>query len=1203
MNWRFTIIDRNNVATVIDEPLGWDDNVSEIKRHPDWHGIFFTNQGDEFQFDGLAMEIIKAEKEQYGVEGNLTLVMEEDCGNGYEEFSRGRFDFNKYESNCGDECYVKIPVENTGDITNLTSRIDQKVNLEATKAFDEVTDLTPYDKLPFSLSLPSKGIFMQDAAEWSEEETTTVNLQSVYWEGPTHVNALDSAYVWFQIVPQFDKVVFSEFGEFATAQAPEHTPIKSQWYSDADDPRFTTIVNGNMSTAPDTRRLFFNWASATPLLVNDNNGNSFDSIKSFSLKIDYSFDISIRPKYIDQWTNNIISLYNVVMIRRKNGGTEYLAKERIISGQSGSFDGYDPTTIWKNGETHTVSFSGVFDQVSLNDGDYLFVTVIGLATSTVGMIGGDYDIYDIVSKSGSVQMETLSHFQTTLAKVFAINETLSRIAESITNDKLRAYSQYFGRTDSQPYAVAADGCGALEAITDGLRIRNQENKIPDQTSVFSVSLQDVFNGLNPIHNIGIGVEPDPNRIGFNRMRVEPWHFFYNTAVILNCTGVNKITHKTNDKEIYSIFSFGYNTWEAEEYNGLDEFLTKRGYRTTLSRVKNDFSQISPFIASGYALEITRRKGNTSSSDWRYDNNTFIICLKRGSTASFLISFNSGNSFSVAVFGDDFSFVQEFFSIGSILTISSGLNSGTFTVTANSVIPGNLSVTVAEATVGELAVAAVTNNRELSVELGNIASPKNIVDPDTIYNFRISPVRNAMRWMNKVLESYENFSTDSKIIFTDGEANYFASGEIANGICQLENAPIAENVTIDPSIFADTNDCRPFMKADRVTFDYPMSSKDYKTVESNPYGLIYFENDCEEGLGWIDTISYKPEDGLATFTLIPVANVDPTGCVPVAVRGDGTLPSGLINTPYSAIINLYGTAPFELSNIVKPSWLTINVSGTTVYLSGTPSDVSVSTISFDISNCDDNNNASFNSSITIGASTCDAVAISGTPALPDGFVNTFYNYLFAVSGDGPFTLSNIVKPSWMTISVSGSNIVFSGVPSADATGVAVSFDINNCSGANSVSFSDTFDITTVCVPVIFSDGIVLPDAQVNVAYLFSFELSGTAPFALTDIVKPDWMTIEIGVNTVLFSGTPDAIASDVTVSFTVGNCTSNSVPFAGSINVVGAPAGALVLQTNDTDNDNQNILDLIDSDTIGVEYLGDGKVTFHIIKIDGGDANG
>jgi hypothetical protein len=1066
MIWRFTILDRNNFPTVIEEPVGWDANVAEIARDPDWHGIFFNSQGDEFEFHGVAMKLLKAEKEQYGSQGKMTLIMEEDCGNGFEEFSRARFNFLKYKFYCGDSCYVKIPVENVSEVIDLRSLINQKVNLESLKAFDETTDLTPYAKLPFSLDLPSKGIFVANKAEWTEEDTTDVALGGVPDIAYGSPDPSQDNFAWFQIIPQFDKIDLSEFGVFATAPAPEHEFIKSGFYPPIGyvDPVLEEVQNDTGPSPGDNNFVFFDWAPASPLLVNDKNGNGFDNIDSFSLQISYSFDLTTKDHGI------ILALYHILCIRHADGKFTYLNKQKIISADpGGDFHGYDSATYWDINTTHNVSYSGVFNNLSLKDGEYLFVAVVGMNGYLNLNARDNLDAYSIISKGGSVEMKTLSYSKPETSKVFMINEAISRIAESITNDRVRAYSEYFGRTDSEPYSVVEDGCGSLEVITDGIRIRRQENKVPGQTSVFAQSLEDIFNGLNPIHNIGIGIEPDANREGYNRLRVEPWRFFYNNTVVLSCTGIGQITRETYEKEIFSTFKFGYNKWEAEEYNGLDEFLTKRGYRTTLERVKNDLVLLSTLIASGYAIEITKRKGNTDSKDWRYDKETFIICVKR-------------------------------------------------------------------------------NEDAIEVELGNVQAPINIIDPDTLYNYRISPVRNAMRWMDKVLASYEQFDSGAKIIFTDGDGNYFASGEMEDGTCKPENTPLAENVTIDSSLFADVNQAKPFLKAERVIFDYPMSSREYKLIEANPYGLIYFENDCEESLGWIDKISYKPEEGTATFSLIPAIDINPTGCVPVAIRGDGTLPDGVTGIPYTAIINLYGTAPFDISNIVKPGWMIISISGTTIYLNGTPTEVAPSTVSFDLSNCDGEDVASYSNSVDVGIATCEGVAITGTPELPDGYVNTAYNKSFAITGDAPFALSNIVKPSWMNIAIVGSNVVFSGTPPAKDTDVMVSFDITNCSGTNSISFTDTVDIITLCTDVTIPGSPDLPPATVGTPYTYSIPLGGTAPFELANVVKPNWMEIEISGSSIAFSGTPDDAGTDITVSFDVTNCAEGTASFEDTIDV-------------------------------------------------------
>jgi len=52
-----------------------------------------------------------------------------------------------------------------------------------------------------------------------------------------------------------------------------------------------------------------------------------------------------------------------------------------------------------------------------------------------------------------------------------VNESLSRAAEAITGGNIRAYSDFFGRTDSQPYSSPIDGEGSLLCFTNGLLIR------------------------------------------------------------------------------------------------------------------------------------------------------------------------------------------------------------------------------------------------------------------------------------------------------------------------------------------------------------------------------------------------------------------------------------------------------------------------------------------------------------------------------------------------------------------------------------------------------------------------------------------------------------------------------------------------------------------------------------------------------------
>jgi hypothetical protein len=365
----------------------------------------------------------------------------------------------------------------------------------------------------------------------------------------------------------------------------------------------------------------------------------------------------------------------------------------------------------------------------------------------------------------------------------------------------------------------------------------------------------------------MGVEPDTNRTGYNRLRVEPWTYFYEDTVIMECKGINNLSLKANDKEIYSTYQFGYNKWEAEQYTGLDEFLTKRGYRLTLSEINNALSKISTFISSGYASEVTRRVGNNNSKDWRYDNDTFIYCLKR---SGFSVSINA---FSITVQGSPMFALTNH----DVITFANaeGINgdhtvSVVFSSSSNKIVFG-CTTPLATGYYENVDISVNGSHKagnSLGIELGNIEDAENIVDPQSIYNARISPARNAMRWLNNILRSYRKFTNDSKIIFTDGDGNYFAKFKLTGGGCILENAALGESDTLNKSVYQDANNAMPLLEAERATFDFPMNSKQYQAILKNPKGKIYYEDNSISGYGWIDTINYVPKAGLATFNLIP-----------------------------------------------------------------------------------------------------------------------------------------------------------------------------------------------------------------------------------------------------------------------------------------------------------------------------------------------
>lgn len=86
-------------------------------------------------------------------------------------------------------------------------------------------------------------------------------------------------------------------------------------------------------------------------------------------------------------------------------------------------------------------------------------------------------------------------------------------------------------------------------------------------------------------------------------------------------------------------------------------------------------------------------------------------------------------------------------------------------------------------------------------------------------------------------------------------------------------------------------------------------------------------------------------------------------------------------------------------------------------------------------------------------------------------------------------------------------------------------------------------TVPCESVEIDGDPELPAAVNGVPYVFSFDLTGTAPFDLSNIIKPAWMSIAVVGSNVQFSGTPDEDNDSLLVSFNINNCDGASVTFA------------------------------------------------------------
>src|SRR3954470_15582712 len=103
--WKFILTDRNGLRTEVPEPISWIDPEIVIARDNDngWHGVFFDYGIDKLTFNDIGGQLIKAEYEEYGVNGQMRVDILFQCSedNTYDSFyENGRIAFDQYSDTC-----------------------------------------------------------------------------------------------------------------------------------------------------------------------------------------------------------------------------------------------------------------------------------------------------------------------------------------------------------------------------------------------------------------------------------------------------------------------------------------------------------------------------------------------------------------------------------------------------------------------------------------------------------------------------------------------------------------------------------------------------------------------------------------------------------------------------------------------------------------------------------------------------------------------------------------------------------------------------------------------------------------------------------------------------------------------------------------------------------------------------------------------
>jgi hypothetical protein len=586
MRFRFTLTnDILGSHILTKDPIGWDKAEILFKRSPKYHGVFYEKSIDLEFYCGAGKEYIDEVFESQGIDAVINIRIEIACSsNGVADSLDYSIDYSDdYGSEATglgsvtfEELYLgKLDLKTRRTINGKSSIniIQEGITQTVLNRMDTVIDVTRTDTLD---GTALAGLTPYDLTLHSKLIRLKSGMDIEEDAGYTFTQESDKHYTTVYLEMPFDNLIYDEFAELLM-------PV---------DP----YVHGWDNPGPDPVDVY--WTN--------------DSVEKV-ITINYNFEGTVVENLYAGVTAGNYEFYLVIV---KADLSDLLSTyTELYTHNYGTF-------VRNTGYTHNFSDVGTLLSVTIEAG-YSVWALIELRNAEAVSIGSDVPNAIVANfTSCSIGFTWDSTTDSTTSKAFLLPDVFNKIFSSIADQENAFVSDYF------------NDCGAKRAITNGALIRNfpiESFTDPDGTLIpgrpVKISANELFDSFNAIDNIGMGIEKDGEEF---RVRVDTKDFFYNDTVLFQLSNVPNIEYTEGSEYYYNRANIGYEKWETQSTNGIDEFNTERQYDLGLKCIDNPLTAISKIIASGYVLETARRKQfiDSSTEDFDFDNDNFVICLNQ-----------------------------------------------------------------------------------------------------------------------------------------------------------------------------------------------------------------------------------------------------------------------------------------------------------------------------------------------------------------------------------------------------------------------------------------------------------------------------------------------------------------------------------------------------------------------------------------------
>ncbi len=754
MELRFALI-YDNQRLDIDEPVGFDAFEPEIERN-EMHGVSveYSDIGLEFT-DCEAIAIIQ-QKYELNLDSVIEFVVEMNCDGDFDEIYRGRLDLSTYQNIKKEYTAVKCKVGQTGVFTTFNNRLETDICLDDLTSLDG-SALNDYDYMNYEIEVPGKMVISNAKANDIGVEQEYIPLAFQFRNGDINI-----IYVPGMINSEGD-----DLGGFNYSY-----------------PQIFTADEWNGYNVPP----YFEFKES----VIEKPKSNIATYLNFKLRIEAREDLELLPSFNFNY-NAKFQLFD--------------ENDNLITDIQDTQTGH----ITKTNKLLEYNFSMSY---SLTDFTFKKLYLIVLFNIHVPSTWSEIalqklSISSLPQVNEYVNITNYSVLPPTIAKTFLLHESLSRISESITNNGLQVWSDYYGRPDSfngatKPYPPQLTfGQGSLRCLTNGYKLRNYKYTDGSNPKMY-ISMKKMIQSLAAIDNIGCGFYRAMDKWWF---RVENWKWFYQDTELFVINNPSKVERVHDLDETFTRLRIGYKKYaDLKEANVIDTFHSERNYSTYAKAVDKEINVLSDFVADPYVIEYTRRKSiDKDTKDWQYDEDIFISCLMR---------------------------VRE-------IKQSDGV--------------------------------VISDVTRYYVDNGMDNSGGSIISPETMQNVHISPARNALNWADR-FSQYPgakglSFISGTRNTKAKGKAYMRTNPTITqNGYLKITrwydqkyDSTIQEN--------ADIAKHTPRLKAQLLKFDYPISLAQFNQIRLNPYGYILVDGEkC-----YLKSVKYNFKTSLANFVLIPSAS--------------------------------------------------------------------------------------------------------------------------------------------------------------------------------------------------------------------------------------------------------------------------------------------------------------------------------------------